>query len=63
MLKQRFTARRGQGAFLNGEQIHVSGQTDLAKVLVTTEFGTTRDGDKLLVTMENLKKIVQNVHG
>lgn len=63
MLKQRFTARRGQGALLNGEPIHVSHEKDLSKVLVTTEFGTSRDAEKLEVTMENLKKVCQAVHG
>lgn len=42
ILNQKFTARRGRGAFHNGERIQVSGQKQLCKALVTTEFGTSR---------------------
>uniref|UniRef100_A0A1L8E1T0 Inositol-1-monophosphatase n=1 Tax=Nyssomyia neivai TaxID=330878 RepID=A0A1L8E1T0_9DIPT len=63
IFNQKFTARRGQGAFYNGQQIHVSGQKALNKALITTEFGTSRDGDKVRVTLENLAKVVPAVHG
>lgn len=63
MLDQRFTARRGQGAYLNGRRIHVSGQKELGKSLVTTEFGTSRDTERLKVIFENFQKIVPKVHG
>lgn len=33
LLKQLFTARRGQGAFYNGNQMHVSNKTDFKKSL------------------------------
>jgi len=63
ILKQLFTARRGQGAFYNGTQIHVSGQTNIAQSLVILEFGASRDAKKLAVTMENMKKIAEVAHG
>lgn len=63
LLKQLFTARRGQGAFYNGERIQVSGQTELAKSLVVAELGTTRDAAKLETTLSNFKKIAENTHG
>nr|XP_036220565.1 inositol monophosphatase 1 isoform X2 [Bactrocera oleae] len=63
MLGQRFSARRGQGAYLNGRRIHVSGQKELGKSLVTSEFGTSRDTEKLKVVFENFQKIVPKVHG
>lgn len=63
MLKQKFTAIRGQGAFYNDKPIKVSGETDAKKALVTTEFGTTRDPVKLQVVMENFNKMAQLVHG
>lgn len=63
VLKQKFTARRGKGAFLNDQAISVSGQKDIGKVLVTTEFGTTRDSKKIDVTIENMDKMVRKVHG
>jgi myo-inositol-1(or 4)-monophosphatase len=34
-----FTAARGHGAFRNGEPIHCSDQTDMARALVATGFG------------------------
>lgn len=63
MLGQKFTARRGAGAFYNGKRIRVTGETDLQKALVTTEFGTSRDAEKLSVVMANLNKVVQAAHG
>ncbi|KAJ6641488.1 Inositol monophosphatase 2 [Pseudolycoriella hygida] len=63
ILNQKFTAIKGEGAFLNGRRIKVSGQTDLGKALITTEFGTTRDTEKLDVTMDNLRKTIESAHG
>ncbi|XP_050336976.1 inositol monophosphatase 1 [Bactrocera neohumeralis] len=63
MLGQRFSSRRGQGAYLNGRRIHVSGQKELGKSLVTSEFGTSRDTEKLKVVFENFQNIVPKVHG
>jgi myo-inositol-1(or 4)-monophosphatase len=63
MLNQKFTARRGQGAFYNGTQIHVSGEKDLSKALLVTEFGTSRDEEKTKVVLENITKLVQLAHG
>ena len=63
MLNQKFTARRGYGAFYNGTQIHVSGQKSLAKSLVVTEFGTSRDPEKMNVVLENIGKLIRVTHG
>lgn len=63
MLNQKFTARRGQGAFYNGEQIKVSGVTELSKALLVTEFGTSREEDKTKVVLENVSKMVRQAHG
>lgn len=63
ILGQKFTARRGGGCFYNGKPIRVSGQKDLSKSLVTTEFGTSRDAEKMVVVLENLRKVVGAVHG
>jgi myo-inositol-1(or 4)-monophosphatase len=63
VMKQKFTARLGQGAFYNGKQTFCSGQTDLGKSLITTEFGTSLDEEKILVVCENISKIVRKVHG
>lgn len=63
VLGQKFTARRGQGAFLNGNQIHVSGEKELSKALLTTEFGTSREEEKTKVVLENITKLVRMAHG
>eukprot|EP00099_Drosophila_melanogaster_P021952 NP_649294.1 uncharacterized protein Dmel_CG9391, isoform A [Drosophila melanogaster] len=63
ILEQRFTARRGHGAFYNGRRIHVSGQKELGKALVTSEFGTTRDEAKMKVVHENFEKMAKKAHG
>lgn len=36
-LKQLFTARRGKGAFYNGNQIYTSNQTDIRKSLIAAD--------------------------
>lgn len=63
VLNQKFTARRGQGAFYNGQPIRVSGQKQLCKALVTTEFGTSRDEERMKIIMENMGKVIRAVHG
>lgn len=63
ILNQKFTARRGKGAFMNGKAIRVSGETRLEHSLVTTEFGTSREEEKTTVVLENIGKLVRVVHG
>jgi myo-inositol-1(or 4)-monophosphatase len=63
VLNQKFTARRGQGAFYNGKRCHVSEEKDLSKALVMVEFGTNRESDKVKVIMENLNTLVRKTHG
>jgi myo-inositol-1(or 4)-monophosphatase len=42
-----YTARRGGGAFLNGDPIHVSATKELDKALLMFEVGSSRDPAKL----------------
>lgn len=63
VLGQKFTARRGQGAFYNGQKIHVSDERNLSKSLIMVEFGTNREGDKVRVIMENLDNLIRKTHG
>uniref|UniRef100_A0A182WBT6 Inositol-1-monophosphatase n=1 Tax=Anopheles minimus TaxID=112268 RepID=A0A182WBT6_9DIPT len=60
---QKFTARRGKGAFLNGNPIRVSGETVFERALATTEFGTSREEEKTRVVLENIGKLVRQIHG
>ncbi|XP_014237002.1 inositol monophosphatase 1-like [Trichogramma pretiosum] len=63
VIEQFFTARKGKGAFLNGQRIRVSDEKALSKALVMMEMGTSRDPEKVRVVMENLRAIVPLVHG
>ncbi|XP_078042878.1 inositol monophosphatase 1 [Augochlora pura] len=63
ILEQFFTARRGQGAFLNGAPIRVSGEKELRKALVMMEMGTSRDPEKMKVVLENATNLPPQVHG
>lgn len=63
VLKQLFTARRGQGAFFNGERMQASGKKELREALVVAEFGTARDAAKLEIAMENMKVILESCQG
>lgn len=63
ILEQLFTAKKGQGAFLNGRQIHVSQVKELCNALVAFESGTSRDEEKAKVVFENYKKIISKGHG
>ena len=42
ILDQMYSACRGRGATLNGEKIHVSGQTELNKAFIMCEWGSQR---------------------
>ncbi|KAM3955572.1 inositol monophosphatase 1 [Aphomia sociella] len=63
ILQQLFTAKQGKGAYLNGQQIHVSQVKELSKGLVTFETGTSRDEERCNVMLENFKRIVTKGHG
>ncbi|KAF5278925.1 hypothetical protein FQR65_LT15484 [Abscondita terminalis] len=63
MLEQLFTAKKGHGAYLNGNPIKVSGHTDLSQALIMFENGTSREKDRYGVVCENHKKLMPIVHG
>ncbi|MED6288972.1 Inositol monophosphatase 1, partial [Characodon lateralis] len=59
-----FTARRGKGAFCNGEPLQVSDQTDIHQSIIATEFGSSRDPeavDKIFCSLRNILNLP--VHG
>ncbi|XP_076758967.1 inositol monophosphatase 1 [Xylocopa sonorina] len=63
ILEQLFTARKGQGAFLNGAPINVSGVKELSKALLLLEMGTSREPERIKVVLENVTKLITKVHG
>nr|CAH0112654.1 unnamed protein product [Daphnia galeata] len=62
-LEQMYTAKLGQGAFLNGKPIRVSEETELGKSLVIAEFGTNRDPQKMESVLKNITALMNKVHG
>ncbi|XP_029970900.1 inositol monophosphatase 1-like [Salarias fasciatus] len=59
-----YTARRGKGAFCNGEPLQVSDQTDVKQSIIATEFGSSRDPEVVENIFSSLRKILCiPVHG
>ncbi|XP_034039461.1 inositol monophosphatase 1 [Thalassophryne amazonica] len=59
-----FTARRGQGAFCNGEPLQVSPQEDIKQSMVVMEFGSNRDPENVDKIFNTIRKILHiPVHG
>ncbi|XP_076838346.1 inositol monophosphatase 1 [Brachyhypopomus gauderio] len=59
-----YTARRGKGAFCNGQPLQVSDQKDINQSIIATEFGSSRDPEVLDKIFSNMRKIVSlPVHG
>lgn len=63
VLEQMFTAKKGCGAYLNGEQIKVSGQKELSQALVFAEMGTSHDPEKVKTVLTNLTTLMPRAHG
>ena len=65
MLGQRYSAMQGQGAFLNGEPIHVSDSGDLAEAMVTVgDYAVGPDADRknklrLAVTAQLARQVLR----
>lgn len=64
VLNQKFTARRGQGAYYNGTtKMSVSEVKELKNALVSTDFGSCREAQKMAVVLENISKVINVAHG
>ncbi|KAK7481662.1 hypothetical protein BaRGS_00027035 [Batillaria attramentaria] len=63
ILNQMYTSQRGQGAFLNGEKLTASGQTDLKQAVVICEGGSSRDADIVEKKIANIHRLVSASHG
>ena len=62
-LDQFFSARKGQGAYLNGKQISVSAAVGLSHALLGTEIGTNQDSTKMENVQKNLATLMPLCHG
>ncbi|XP_044223291.1 inositol monophosphatase 1-like isoform X1 [Thunnus albacares] len=59
-----YTARRGRGAFCNGEPLQVSDQEDIRQSIIATEFGSSRDPEAINKIFSSLRSILCiPVHG
>tara|TARA_R110002110_G_scaffold98919_1_gene253008 strand:- start:7104 stop:7943 length:840 start_codon:yes stop_codon:yes gene_type:complete len=56
--KERFSALKGQGAFLNGERIQVSGAKDLRQAVIATGFPQVRPSSSLERLTSDLKVVL-----
>ncbi|KAF9610248.1 hypothetical protein IFM89_021572 [Coptis chinensis] len=61
ILDELFTGIRGKGAFLNGNPIKVSTQSELVKSLLATEVGTKRDMTTVDATTNRLNSLLFKV--
>lgn len=59
MLGQKFTARRGLGAYHNGQRIHVSQQRELWKAIIMFEL----EPEEVNATMKNTNNLMVKCHG
>ncbi|KAI6075015.1 Inositol monophosphatase 1 isoform X1 [Aix galericulata] len=59
-----YTARKGKGAFCNGQKLQVSGQQDITKSLVVTELGSNRDPETIKIILSNMERLLSiPIHG
>uniref|UniRef100_M3Z9L8 Inositol-1-monophosphatase n=1 Tax=Nomascus leucogenys TaxID=61853 RepID=M3Z9L8_NOMLE len=52
-----YTARKGKGAFCNGQKLQVSQQEDITKSLLVTELGYCRTSEIVRTILSNMEKI------
>eukprot|EP01041_Mallomonas_annulata_P011185 gene11185-23372_t len=56
--KELFQGIKGHGAFLNGQQIHVSSIKTIKDAIIMTEFGYQRDPKKVDIMMSCLRGVI-----
>lgn len=63
ILGETFTAIKGCGAFLNGKPIRCSEHSSLAKCLLATEVGVSRDESSMKAIMGRVQAVVSKCRG
>ena len=58
IMKELFHARIGKGATKNGKPIKSKSETKLNKAVINTEFGSSREPERIATVIDNMKKIV-----
>ena len=57
-MKELYFARKGKGATLNGQKIVSKITTELRKAVVNSEFGSSREPERIQTVVDNMKKVV-----
>ncbi|XP_012518655.1 PREDICTED: inositol monophosphatase 1 [Propithecus coquereli] len=52
-----YTARKGKGAFCNGQKLQVSQQEDITKSLLITELGSSRTPETVRIILSNMERL------
>uniref|UniRef100_A0A8C7T1H5 Inositol-1-monophosphatase n=1 Tax=Oncorhynchus mykiss TaxID=8022 RepID=A0A8C7T1H5_ONCMY len=59
-----YTARKGKGAFCNGQILNVSDQKEISQSIIATEFGSNRDTEVVDKIFSSMRKILcLPIHG
>uniref|UniRef100_A0A8C8MCH9 Inositol-1-monophosphatase n=1 Tax=Oncorhynchus tshawytscha TaxID=74940 RepID=A0A8C8MCH9_ONCTS len=59
-----YTARKGKGAFCNGQLLNVSDQKEISQSIIATEFGSNRDTEVVDKIFSSMRKILcLPIHG
>ncbi|KAM9308590.1 inositol monophosphatase 1 [Gastrophryne carolinensis] len=53
-----YTARKGKGAFCNGQKLQVSGQKDITKSMIVTELGSNRKPEVIRTVLGNMERLL-----
>ncbi|XP_053571136.1 inositol monophosphatase 1 [Bombina bombina] len=53
-----YTAKKGKGAFCNGQKLHVSDQKDITKSMIITELGSNRNPEVIKIVLSNMGKLL-----
>ncbi|XP_050309210.1 uncharacterized protein LOC126745410 [Anthonomus grandis grandis] len=63
-MNELFTAKRGHGAFLNGQRIFTSGETDIKKCIFNYELSLAIQNEQLMeLYMSRLKFLINEISG
>lgn len=63
IMDELFLATQGNGAFLNGQPIRASQESELGKALIITEVGTARDADTFDAIFDRMRALTARVRG
>ncbi|KAH8302796.1 hypothetical protein KR044_010766 [Drosophila immigrans] len=61
-MQEFYSARKFQGALLNDEPIHTSGQAELKNAMVLQEYGSGMDEGRTNCYMENANRLIKKTH-